>query len=146
MTFIFRNHVIRLSLIFLILSFVITEIISMCFDLFHEGYDSLMTLCILFYDLLEFSIEGFFIHVFQLKHHDAEIATYYTLITIAILIVTFLWVTLPILYLKLSRKLKALWFKKRRQTIQFWQSMSLIKKIQWLSITIVGATSMLLLA
>ncbi len=146
MTFIFRNYTIRIILIFIIFSFIITEMIAISFDLIHSGYDSLIALCLLLYEITEFSIEGFFIHVFHLKHHNAEIATYYVLVSIAILLGTLLWMTVPNLYLKFSRKLKALLIKKRRQTIHLWRSMSLIKKIQWFAITLVGASSMLLLA
>jgi hypothetical protein len=123
-----------------------TEIISISFDLLHGGYDSLIALCILLYEITEFSIEGLFIHVFHLKHHNAEIATYYVLISIAILLGTLLWMTAPNLYLKFSRNLKALLLKKRRQTIHLWRSMSLIKKIQWFAITLAGASSMILFA
>ena len=146
MTFIFRNQTIRLLVIFIIFSFLMTEIISICFGLLHGGYDSLMTLCILLYDITEFSIEGLFIHIFHLKHHDAEIATYYVLASIVVLLATFLWITIPNLYLKFSRNFKAFLLKKRRQTINFWQSLSLAKKIQWLAITLASATGMLLLA
>ncbi len=145
LTFAYRNHVIGLTAILIIFFFDITEIISLCFDLLSNALDSLLTLSILLYEWIEFGIEGFFEHTFQLDHHQAEFATFYTLLSIAILLGIYLWITLPHLSIKLLRNLKAQWFKRKRKTLHSWRSMSLVKKTQWFTITIVSATSMLLL-
>ena len=122
----------------IVLSIILYELVL---DLMDECYEFGHIL----FEAFELGIETLISSAFQLSYHHAQIATFYCLIAIAFLAFIFLWFKLPAMCRRLSRNLKANWLRQKRRTSYFWRSMSLLKKVKCVTLSVLGATSMVFL-
>ena len=123
-------------------SIILFEFVS---EFMLELMEEFFELGIMMFEWFELGIEEIIKSVFHLSHQQTQLITFYLLIAIAMLLLIYLWIKIPVTYRKIKRNLKAGWLRQKRSTSYFWRSMTLLSKVKCVTISLLGATSVVFL-
>ncbi len=120
---------IRISKKFAIL-FVVILMFDSILDLLAGLIDLMIDLFHLVIEFFEYTLELLLEHIFNAHHHDSEvIIANITILLVIYLSIRFL-LKLPNLLVRLQRKIKAAWLKRRQQEECNWKALPLERKIK----------------
>ena len=110
---------IALALLFYDLTIeMLTELLHLMFELAFD-----------LFEWIELGIEHAVEHIFHTSHHGSQIVTFYILVSIACFILYWLWLVLPVLYLKLKQFILAVWVRRKTEWELLWFSLTLSHKV-----------------
>lgn len=110
-------------------------------SLLHSIWMLLHFLFETFEQLLDLAVE----HIFHTSPRVTEIIVFYLMAAMLAVVIYMIIRALPILYFKLSAKLKSQYVNKKLATLDWWQRLPIVLKLKWCSFFMASSMLMMML-
>lgn len=124
--------------------FLIALSITM-YDLLIDLMDQSMGIVMDLFEWFEFGLESLIQSSLDLSYHQTQIVTFYCMVALSMLLLVILWIKIPIVYRRIRRNLKANWLRQKKRTSFYWRSLSLFNKTKYVTFSVLGASSIVML-
>lgn len=108
--------------------------------LFHHALEVVLHIIHLVFELVESNLDHFIEHTFETDLHDTQLIAFYTLVSVGLAGLYFIWRIVPPVCVRFSNSQMKYWARKKASFLYYWAEQTSVNKIKIAGIGITAVT------